>query len=172
MGLLARLFGHRADDHAAVRALWQRVIVLAREPGWYARGGIADTVAGRFDALSLVMALVLLRMEQAEELRAVSARLTELFVTDMDGQLREQGVGDLVVGKRIGKLMSVLGGRIEACRAGLTASDDAALVDAVERNVTLGERGDPAWIAAELRRLAADLAAADSAALLAGRIER
>ena len=90
----------------------------------------------------------------------------------MLGIARTIPLGDLVVGKRIGKLMSALGGRIEACRAGLAATDDRVLADAVERNVTLGEQGEPVWIAAELRRLAGALAAADSAALLAGRIER
>ena len=92
MGLLARLFGQKEDDHAAVRPLWAEAVRIARTPEWYARGGIADTVPGRFDALSMVMALILLRMEQSEALRAEPARLTELFVTEMDGTLREQGV--------------------------------------------------------------------------------
>ena len=116
MGLIARLLGRKADDHAAVRPLWAEAVRIARTPDWYARGGIADTIPGRFDALSLVMALILLRMERSDALRAEPARLTELFVTEMDGTLRQQGVGDLVVGKRVGKLMSALGGRIEAYR--------------------------------------------------------
>lgn len=172
MGLLARLFGQKEDDHAAVRPLWAEAVRIARTPEWYARGGIADTVPGRFDALSMVMALILLRMEQSEALRAEPARLTELFVTEMDGTLREQGVGDLVVGKRVGKLMSALGGRIEAYREGLAAGDQAVLEGAVRRNVTLAEQGDASWIAAEIVRLAAALAATDDAALLAGRIAR
>jgi cytochrome b pre-mRNA-processing protein 3 len=90
----------------------------------------------------------------------------------MDGTLREQGVGDLVVGKRVGKLMSALGGRIEAYREGLAAGDQAVLEGAVRRNVTLAEQGDASWIAAEIVRLAGALAATDDAALLAGRIAR
>ena len=170
MGLIARLLGRKADDHAAVRPLWAEAVRIARTPDWYARGGIADTIPGRFDALSLVMALILLRMERSDALRAEPARLTELFVTEMDGTLRQQGVGDLVVGKRVGKLMSALGGRIEAYREGLAAADNAVLEDALRRNVTLTEQGDAAWLAAEVRRLAATLAQADDAALLAGRI--
>ncbi|MDE2411668.1 MAG: ubiquinol-cytochrome C chaperone family protein [Sphingomonadales bacterium] len=172
MSLLARLLGTRPDPREALRPLWHRTVEIAREPGWYARGGVADTVAGRFDAITLVLALIMLRMDGHAELKAPSARLTELFVDDMDGQLRQSGVGDLVVGKRIGKLVSVLGGRIEALREALVATDDATLIEAIERNVTLDDNGDPAAIAAELRVLAARLAATTDADLLAGAITR
>lgn len=172
MSLLARLLGTRTDPRDGLRPLWHRLVELAREPGWYAKGGIADTVAGRFDAITLVVALVMLRMEGHDALRAPSARLTELFVDDMDGQLRQSGVGDVVMGKRMGKLISVLGGRIDALRDGLAQDDDTALIAAVERNVTLIEGADPARVAAELRVLASQLAAIDDAHLLAGEIVR
>lgn len=172
MSLWKRLFASGSKDQARVRPLWHQVVEIAREPGWYAKGGIADSVAGRFDAITLVLALVMLRMEQSEPLRGPSARLTEFFVDDMDGQLRQSGVGDLVMGKRIGKLMSVLGGRLDALRAALADADDSALIAAIERNVTLAEAADPAEIAAELRVLAASLAASSDAELLAGGIAR
>jgi cytochrome b pre-mRNA-processing protein 3 len=172
VSLLKRLFAPARDGHAEVRPLWHRIVAIAREPGWYAKGGIADSVAGRFDAITLVLALVLVRMEQDEDLRQRTARLAELFVTDMDGQLRESGVGDVVMGKRMGKLMSVLGGRIDALREALAAADDTALVAAVERNASFGETPDPAAVAAELRALAGQLAALTPDALLAGEIAR
>jgi cytochrome b pre-mRNA-processing protein 3 len=172
MSLLARLLGRKPDPREALRPLWQNVIALAREPGWYAKGGVADTVAGRFDMIALITALVLLRMDGDPALRGPSARLTELFVQDMDGQLRQSGVGDLVVGKRMGKLMGALGGRIEALRGALASRDDAALRAAIERNVTLIEGADPAAVAAEVRVVAAQLAALDNTALLAAEIER
>lgn len=171
LSLFARLLGRRADPADALRPLWHQMIAIARTPDWYARGGIQDDLSGRFDALSSVTALVMLRMEGDETLRAPSARLTELFVSDMDGQLRQSGVGDLMVGKRIAKLMSALGGRIEAFRVGLAEADDAALIAAIERNITLREgAADPAWLAAQLRNLAARLSALDNAALLGGKI--
>lgn len=155
---LARLFG-RGDAHAEVRPLWHRVVALAREKAWYTQGGIADTVEGRFDAITLVLSLVLLRMEQAEALKARSALLTELFVTDMDGQLRESGLGDVVIGKHIGRLMSVLGGRLGAYRAALAQEDNGALAEAVARNAELVEGTDPATTADLVRRLAGRMAA-------------
>jgi cytochrome b pre-mRNA-processing protein 3 len=168
----SRLFTRRPDPREALRPLWHRVVEIAREPDWYAKGGIADTVPGRFDAITLVLSLVLLRMERAPELAQPTALLTELFIEDMDGQLRESGVGDIVVGKHIGRLMSVLGGRLGALREALAQADDAALVAAIERNASFIENGSPAAVAKETRVLAAQLAELTDFELLAGRIER
>ena len=170
MSLLSRLLRPR-DDHAEVRGLWHRVVAIAREPGWYRHGGVADTIEGRFDAVTLVLSLALLRMERDSALAGPSARLTELFVSDMDSQLRESGVGDLVVGKKIGRLMSVLGGRLGAYREGL-AADGTELAEAVGRNVTLIDGATPDAVAKDMRVIAAQLDGLDSAALLAGEIAR
>jgi cytochrome b pre-mRNA-processing protein 3 len=166
---LSRLLGKNNDDRAPVRPLWNWAVAEARAPEWYATCGIADSLPGRFDALTLVLAMVMLRMEREPALIGPSALLAELFVEDMDGQLRQAGVGDLVVGKRIGKLMGALGGRIAALREGLSA-DDAALAEVARRNATLGEGGDPAKIAARLRNLAGRLDGVAGEALLAGNV--
>jgi cytochrome b pre-mRNA-processing protein 3 len=92
----------------------------------------------------------------AEALKA-PALLTELFVTDMDGQLRESGVGDMVVGKHIGRLMSVLGGRLGAYREALASDDPAVLAAGAQRD--LREGASPAPLAAMARALADRLAA-------------
>ena len=167
--LFARLFGG-GDPHSKVRDLWHAVVAGARAPGWYAEHGIADTVGGRFDAITMVLSVVLLRMEGEEALKAPSVLLTELFVTDMDGQLRESGVGDLVVGKHIGRLMSVLGGRLGAYREALASADPAALEAAVARNVSLNEGASPAGVAGALRSLAAHLQTLSSGDILSGEI--
>lgn len=113
-GFLARLFGKRDDD---MGPLYAAVVAEARLPIWYAAYGVPDTVDGRFDMVSLVLALVLLRLEnEGREVEAV--RLTEQFITDMDGQIREIGFGDLVVGKQVGGILSVVGGRLGAYRSG------------------------------------------------------
>lgn len=170
MSFISRLFKPRGDDREPVRPLWHRTVELARDPRWYRDGGVADTVAGRFDAITLVLCGVLLRMEREPVLVPPSVLLTELFVDDMDGQLRQSGVGDLVVGKHIGKLVSSLGGRLGALREALAENGDAALVAAIERNVSLRENGNPAVIAALLRGLAKSLDAAAAEDILAARI--
>lgn len=170
MSLLSRLFRARPDAEAP-RALWGRVVALAREPEWYAGCGVPDSVSGRFDVVCAVLAAVLVRMEREPALAKASVRLTELFVGDMDGQLREFGVGDVVVGKRVGKLVGALGGRLGAYREGL-AGDEAMLADAVTRNVTLREDGSAQCVAGRLRALAGQLDATAAEALLAGEIAK
>jgi cytochrome b pre-mRNA-processing protein 3 len=143
MSLLSRLLGTAPDPREGVRPLWHRVIELARDSVYYTECRVADSVAGRFDMITAVLSAVMVRLE-ASDLRAESALLAELFVEDMDGQLREFGVNDVVVGKRIGKLMSVLGGRLGAYRGAFNDDDLERLTAAMARNVTFVEGADEA----------------------------
>lgn len=170
MTWLARLFGKREDESAALQPLWRQIVAVAREPEWYVQGGVADTREGRFDMIALVTVLVMLRMEREPALLAASARLTECFIADMEGQLRQEGIGDPTLGKRLGQLMGALGGRIGALREALAA--DADLSVAIARNVTFGTSGDAAFVAASARDLAAALDRLPAASLLAGEIAR
>jgi cytochrome b pre-mRNA-processing protein 3 len=143
MSFLSRLLGTAPDPREGVRPLWHRVVELARDPAYYAECGVADTIGGRFDLITAIVSVMMVRLE-ASDLRAESALLAELFVEDMDGQLREFGVNDVVVGKRVGKLMSVLGGRLGAYRTALNNRDTDKLTSAVGRNVTFTEGTDEA----------------------------
>lgn len=169
MSLLARLFTPRPDPREALRPLWNRTIELSREPHWYAECGVADTVPGRFDMVSAILALIVLRMKADGDLARASSLLVELFVSDMDAQVRELGVGDVVVGKHIGKLVGALGGRINAYLAG-TMRGRESMEEAVQRNVTLAEGGSAACVADKLLVLAERLARTSDETLLAGEI--
>jgi cytochrome b pre-mRNA-processing protein 3 len=172
MALLSRLFRSKPDPREALRRLWHRVVEISREPQWYSDCGVADTVAGRFDMITAVLSLVLLRLEHEGDRGPECALLAELFVEDMDGQLRESGVGDIVVGKHIGKLMASLGGRLGAYRTALAQPDEAALEGALARNVTLLEGHEPATLAARLRAFAGQLDDMPADAVLAETIAR
>lgn len=169
MSLLKSLF-RRRDDRARMRPLYASVVAAARQPAWYVEGQVPDTVDGRFEMVSAMLSLVLLRLEaEGERHAAESAELTEIFVDDMDAQLREAGVGDVVVGKHIGKMMSALGGRLGAYRSGLVAGGD--LNPALDRNVYQGVVVDPQardWTATRLRTLHAAMGAMDASTLIAG----
>jgi cytochrome b pre-mRNA-processing protein 3 len=89
----------------------------------------------------------------------------------MDGQLRQSGVGDLVVGKRMGKLMSVLGGRIGALREALPQGD-AALAEVLGRNMTLTEGADRVALAGQVQALARQLDAVTDHDLMNASITR
>jgi cytochrome b pre-mRNA-processing protein 3 len=169
--LFKRLLGGRRDARALV-PLYDAIVREARQAHWYVEGRVPDTLDGRFDMVSTVLSLVLLRMETlGEQAREPSARLTELFVTDMDGQLRQHGIGDLVVGKHIGRMMSQVGGRLTAYREGL--ADGGDLTGAIARNVYRGAdvaEAAKAHVETGLHTLAAGLETRDLAALLAGDI--
>ena len=142
MSILARLFGTAfssgPDPREEWRPLWHRVVAEARDPDWYRMCGVADSVEGRYDMITLVLTLVMLRLEDAGDMGPATARLTELFVEDMEGQMREAGIGDPAVGKKINALMESMNGRIGAYRDGLR-SDPKVLVEAVRRNVTMAQ---------------------------------
>lgn len=167
--LLSRLF--KPVEPSGIPALWHQIVAIAREPEWYRDAGVADTIEGRFDMVSAITALAMARLQDSGKPQ-YGVQLTELFITDMDGQLREEGVGDLMVGKHIGKLVSALGGRISAYREGLDSDDPALLEQAVERNVTLLDGASPAPVAERMRALWADLRATPMDDLIEGRVAR
>jgi cytochrome b pre-mRNA-processing protein 3 len=142
-------------------ALYAAIVAEARRPDWYLAGEVPDTMDGRFDMVALVLSLVLLRLEAepGDAPRQMSADLADRFITDMDGSLRQEGIGDQVVGKHIGHMMAALGGRLGAYRD--AGPDDVALGTALRRNLW---RAAPAvddavaWVVTETRRVAARLA--------------
>ena len=167
MQWIAKLFGGR-DEEAL--PLYNAVIARARAPHWYEAGAVPDSIDGRFDMVATILALVLLRLEEDPVAAGPSAKLTERFVDDMDGQLREIGIGDIVVGKHIGKMMSMLGGRLGAYRDASTADAlDAALV----RNLYRGAAPDAAALGHArdaVLALRESLAGTPTDALLAGKL--
>ena len=171
MSILKRLFGDR-DERSGLIPLYRAIVERARQPRWYREGMVPDTLDGRFDMIAALLTLVLLRLEaEGERGRGPSALLTELFVDDMDGQLRQIGIGDIVVGKHIGKMMSALGGRLTAYRDGLASGGD--LEGALERNLYRGEAADKAavaLVAQDLRALDTALAATSFDAVRDGRL--
>lgn len=165
--MLAWLRRWRGDRGEAL-ALYNAVVAEGRQEHWYLAGAVPDSVDGRFDMIAAVLSVVLLRLEAEPAGAETAARVTERFVDDMDSQLREIGIGDIVVGKHIGKMMSMLGGRLGAYREGLAAGD---LAPAVERNVFRGHAPGPAaaaHIGDGLLALHARLAGAPLPALIEG----
>lgn len=167
VSFLSRLFGTEPDPKEAVRPLWYAIIGEARDPKWYRTCGAADTVDGRFDMITTVLALVMLRLEQDDDLLPVTARLTELFAQDMDGQLRETGMGDPTLGKKMGKLMEAMGGRIGAFRTALP-KDREQVARVVERNANLVDGAKPEAMADGVIAFKQRLDALTSEQLLAG----
>ena len=132
----------QADSKSELIPLYNQIVAKAREPHWYETGKVPDSIDGRFDMIATLFSLVLLRLEQDATQAQNMAHLTEVLVDDMDGQLREVGIGDMIVGKHIGKIMGAVGGRINAFRIAL--ADNSQLDEAIARNVYRGEEVDSA----------------------------
>ncbi|MET0250210.1 MAG: ubiquinol-cytochrome C chaperone family protein [Sphingobium sp.] len=158
----------RSDPRQGLSPLYRAIVAEGRQPHWYVKGQVPDSIDGRFDMIVAILALVLTRLDALEATQE-SVWLTELFVDDMDGQLRQEGIGDVVVGKHVGRMMSALGGRIAAYRA--VADNGPALREAIARNLYRGTPpADTAIDHAEsaLRAVWARLEVADRPALLRG----
>jgi cytochrome b pre-mRNA-processing protein 3 len=166
MAFFDRIFGKtQADPREIMRPLYTHIVAKAREPHWYVDGGVPDSVDGRFDMVASILTLMLLRLEPgyAQE----SVYLTEIFVDDMDAQLREFGIGDIIVGKHVGKMMGALGGRLGSLREAFAEGGD--LDGFVMRNLHRGEDlPGRAHVARQLRTLTEQLYARDNDALLNG----
>jgi len=171
VSFFSRLLGTQADPREAWRPLWHRLVAEARQEHWYAERGAADTLDGRFDMISMLTALFMLRLENDPEGVPAAARLTELFVEDMEGQMREAGIGDPTVGKMMGRMMATLGGRAGSLRDAMAREDNVDLAGVVERNMHLSDEDHgPERIAQGLRALHARLARTDFAMLERGEI--
>ena len=151
-----------------LRPLYDSIVAVGRDPSWYRDGAVPDTLDGRFDMIAAVLALVLLRMEEVDA-TPESVQLTETFIADMDGSMRQIGIGDLMVGKQVGRMMGALGGRLVAFRA----ATDGSLREPVLRNIF--DEAPPApqaldFVTAGLERFRSALEATPAEALLAGKV--
>ena len=113
--------------------------------------------------LALIMSLVVLRLQADPDpsARQAEADLADRFASDIEGNFREMGVGDLSITKEVGKAMGALEGRLTAYRAALADVEPAALEAALVRNLWRGEPPGAdarAWTATQVRTLAASLA--------------
>lgn len=129
-----RLF-RKTRSSEAVDELYRRVSVAARHPALYLRFGVPDTVEGRFESLALHLVLVLRRLRRlpspADE---IGQELVEAFFRQVDASLREMGVGDMGVPKRMKKLAQSFYSRAATYDVSLDRGDQAALAESFAAN--------------------------------------
>jgi cytochrome b pre-mRNA-processing protein 3 len=164
--LLARSPARRAGEQLYLAAVKQ-----ARSEALYSRLGTPDTVEGRFELLTLHVILLIDRLKGiAGPAASLRQMLFDAYVSNLDGAIREMGVGDLAVGKRMRKLGEAFYGRARSYDAAFQALPDLGLLEDVLRRTAL--RDDPAassaGLAAYVLRCRESLAGGDIGALLAG----
>lgn len=155
----------------AADALYATAAEQARLPAFYLSYGVEDSVEGRFEMAALHVYLLLRRLKSAGEAASrMSRAVSDVFFSEMDGALRELGVGDLSVGKKIRAMAEAFYGRIAAYESALAAEDEAGrLALALSRNVYGEKNSDAAARLADyVRRSIAVLEAQPDNRLLKG----
>ncbi len=129
---LKSLFGQPPETEAA-RALYAATVHAARRPEIFTEMALPDTPEGRFEALALMAFLVLKRLKSEPTAKRISQVYFDIMFDDIDSNLRELGVGDMSVGKKVKKLAESFYGRIRTYDAALAAPDDGLLIEALRR---------------------------------------
>ena len=158
-------------ERAAAR-LYAAAVAEARQPALYVTLGAPDTLEGRFELIVIHVHLLCRRLGKAGATGAALAQtLFDTMFRDMDRNLRELGVGDPSMPRRIKAMLEAYYGRIKAYEAALAAGG-AALAETIARNVYNAKDVPPGAVALadHVRRAAAALDAADAAALMKGEV--
>lgn len=140
------------------RRLYQAIVVQARRPDFYGPDGVPDTPEGRFDLIVLHAVLVIHALGPDDAAGgALAQALFDTMFDDMDYSLREMGVGDLSVGKRVKAMAKGFYGRAAAYEEALAEPHSGALAEALRRNLLAGrDDGDRAEIFADYARRTLD----------------
>jgi cytochrome b pre-mRNA-processing protein 3 len=177
MGALTALLGlRRRDRHERTGfRLYGAAVAAARAPDLYAVLGVPDTLDGRFEMVGLHAFLLVDRLRrEAPPGPDLAQSVFDAMFSDMDITLREMGVGDLSVGKRVREMWEAFHGRAAAYEATLAAADETELTAALARNVWRGAAppaGAAEAMARLVRRQQASLAGQNLAALAAGDVQ-
>ncbi|MHA1598658.1 MAG: ubiquinol-cytochrome C chaperone family protein [Alphaproteobacteria bacterium] len=172
--IFAKFFG-TSDEQKAVARLYEGIVRQSRDPGLYLHCGAADTTEGRFDMITLHTVLVMRRLkDDGEAARTMSQTLFDHMFADVDMNLRELGVGDMGISRRIKKMISAFYGRLAAYDEALSEDGDEALMAALKRNLDQGEGIDDATLArlaAYMRESWVAIQAMDPSRLLVGDVD-
>lgn len=125
-------------------ALYVQIVARARDPKFYTDFGVPDTLDGRFDLIALHLSFELYRLRAQPQTGELMRALQEVFFADMDRSLREMGVSDTGVGKRIKKMTQAFYGRLQVYEIALQNSD--SLREALLRNLYRGGDVNPARV--------------------------
>lgn len=158
--MLKRLFRRRPAQTIG-RILYAAVVDQARSPALYEGVGAPDTVEGRFELYSLHVVLLLDRLKrQGDEAAEVAQALFDTYVSALDNALREMGVGDLAVGKKMRKLGEAFYGRVKSYEGAFATLPDRSELAAVLARTVYADAADrsedlAAYVVAQRETLAA-----------------
>lgn len=169
--MLAR-FRTRNRNRQIVDDLYAGLVERSRRPALFTAYGLPDTVMGRFESLSIHVFLFLARCRDDRPVKPLAQDLVDRFMTDVEDSIREIGIGDIAVPKRMRKLAGMFYERVAAYDPPLSAADAAGLGAALTRHALPKEAGqaEALELAAYMIRVKSELADVATADLLAGRL--
>jgi cytochrome b pre-mRNA-processing protein 3 len=149
--MIFSLFRKNNPNRATIERQYAILTSKARDPWFYQAGSVPDTVMGRFEMLAVVLILYFRRSGQSGPVvREIAQKIVEAFFEDLDHSMRELGIGDNGVPKRMKKLAAMFYGRVDSYGRALENADGVALETALRRNIH-PENADQAL---SMRRLA------------------
>lgn len=130
------LFRKRNHNQIIVVRQYELLTSTARQPVFYTDYDVPDTVMGRFELLSVVMILFFRRTRSsATSGQELAQEIVDAFFEDIDYSIRELGIGDNSVPKRMKKLAGMFYGRLESYATAIDVDDRIALAAALRRNI-------------------------------------
>ncbi len=129
-------FNRKRKNRTIVDELYRQLTEMARDPVYYAKLNVPDSVMGRFEMLSVVMVLFFRAARAAgPSVEALSQDIVDTFFLDIDHSIRELGVGDVSVPRRMKKLARMFYGRAQTYGEALDQNDVGGLAEALARNI-------------------------------------
>jgi cytochrome b pre-mRNA-processing protein 3 len=165
MSMIFNLFRKSPMPDGAVEG-YAAIVAQSRQEKFYADWGVPDTVTGRFDMITLHLALLLHRLKGDASARPFGQALVDIFFRDMDGSIRELGVTDLGVPNKIKKMGNVFYGMVEALGLALDNGSQAEIEALFVRNIYGAPNAGAALLAAHVLAEASRLAATPTATLI------
>ena len=140
--MLRHLFGAKPNRDLGEH-LYAQAVEQARSPAFYTDLGVSDQIDARFELYIAHVLLVIMRLrDEGEEGAEIAQQLFDVFVSALDNTLRELGVGDTSMAKKMRKLGESMYGRMTAYEPTIRAGDHAGLTEALVRNVYEGQAPD------------------------------
>jgi cytochrome b pre-mRNA-processing protein 3 len=158
---MLKWFKRRSHLKRTAHNFYGSIVAASRQPEMFTQYAMPDTVEGRFELLVAHMFLVLERLRgEGESARPLAQALTDIFFADLDTSMRELGVGDMAVPKKMRQLAGVVHERLDGYRAALNASKPQELAMYIGGIPALGGGTDaaaPVAFAGYMRRMSSSL---------------
>lgn len=138
-------FNRNTRPTEPIDATYNAIVAQSRQPKFYRDWDVPDTVTGRFDMISIHMCLVFRRLRaETGQGNPFTQDLFDLFFNDMDRSLREMGVNDVSIPKRIQKMGNIFYGLVSKMTKAIDNEDKKSLSSVIDRNLFDEEKPEAA----------------------------